>query len=118
MFGWAKYANTVCVVVEPTTKSLHAAERLLNLSNATWAPEHLVIVANKVADPTEIGRIEERLDRPVAASLPLDAALADVDRSGRPPLDVAPDGMFVRGVGALIEVVASLDYSDGMQVAP
>lgn len=118
MFGWAKYANTVCVVVEPTTKSLHAAERLLNLSKATWAPEHLVIVANKVADSTEIGRIEERLGRPVATSLPLDAALADGDRSGRPPLDVVPDGMFALGVGALIDFVASLDYSDGMQVTP
>lgn len=107
MFGWAKYADTVCIVVEPTAKSLHAAERLLNLSAATWAPQHIVIVANKLIDPTEIGSIQARLGHQIAIGLHLDAAVADGDRSGRPPLDVAPDGPFARGIDALIDHIAA-----------
>ncbi|NND76530.1 MAG: hypothetical protein HKN44_16165 [Ilumatobacter sp.] len=115
MFGWARYADTVCVVVEPTAKSLHAAARLLNLSTATWAPHHLVIVANKVTDPAEIEAIGARLGRPVASGLPLDAALADGDRLGTAPLDVAPNGAFAHGVEALIDHVESLDYPRDMR---
>lgn len=110
MFGWAKYADVVCVVVEPTTKSLHAAERLLNLSTASWAPEHLLIVANKIREPGEVTRIEHRFGRPVIASLPLDPELDAGDRVGRAPLDAAPGGRYVAGVAALIDVVASLEY--------
>lgn len=115
MFGWAKYADTVCVVVEPTTKSLQAAERLLNLSKATWAPQHIVIVANKVVEPDQIGSIEARLGHPIATSLPFDAVVSDGDRSGRPPLEVAPDGAFARGVDALIDHITSLRYPRDMQ---
>ena len=117
MFGWAKYADVVCIVVEPTTKSLHAAARLLNLSTAGWAPQHLVIVANKVADPTEIRAIEARLERPVVLGLSLDATVAAADRSGTPPLDAAADGSFARAVDALIDHVESLEYPPDMQVS-
>ena len=36
MFGWAKYADVLAVVVEPTPKSIHVARRLLNISKAEW----------------------------------------------------------------------------------
>ncbi len=110
MFGWAKYADVVCVVVEPTAKSLHSAERLLNLSTATWAPRHLLLVANKVADGDEARRLGERLARPVAASVPLDADVARGDRLARAPLDAAPDGPFSDAVGGLIDHLRALDY--------
>ena len=117
MFGWAKYADTVCVVVEPTTKSLHAAERLLNLAEATWAPPHLVIVANKVVDAAEVRGIEVRLGRPVGVDLARDTDVSIADREACAPLDAASDGEFARGVDALIDLVAGLDYGDRQEGA-
>ncbi|NOX29634.1 MAG: hypothetical protein GXP35_06255 [Actinobacteria bacterium] len=46
MFGWAKYANLMAIVVEPTAKSIHVGRRLRNISKANWGPEHVVVIAN------------------------------------------------------------------------
>jgi len=112
MFGWAKYADTVIVVVEPSTKSLHAAKRLLNLSNADWAPRQLLLVANKVGDESDVRRIEERLGRLVSAAIPLDAAVYGNDRHGRSPLDGKDSLAFVGAVNALLDhIIATYESS-------
>lgn len=116
MAGWARYADTVCVVVEPTTKSLHSASRLLNLSSATWAPRWLPVVANKVVDEDDIAGIEERLGCTVAGAMPLDSDVLAGDRLGIAPLDAAPNGEFVGAVGRLVEHIRQLNY-DGDEIA-
>lgn len=103
MFGWAKYADTVIVVVEPTAKSLHAAKRLLNLSKADWAPRQLLLVANKVDDESDVRRIEERLGQPVAVAVPRDEGVYTNDRHGRSPLDGGGSTAFVRAVDRLLD---------------
>ncbi len=108
MSGWAKYADIVCIVVEPTTKSLHSASRLLTLTTATWGPETVVLVANKVSDPSDVTRIEERLGHEVSASVPLAPDVLDGDRLGRAPLDAAPDGPFVDAVRSLTERIGAM----------
>lgn len=111
MAGWAKYADVVCVVVEPTAKSLLAGRRLLNLASATWAPRHLVVVANRVAPrhpDTDVERIERRLDHPVIVAVPADPAVAAADRLAVAPLDATPDGPLVAAVGGLVREVRSL----------
>lgn len=110
MFGWGKYADVVCIVVEPTAKSLHSASRLLNLDQASWAPHHVVVVANKVDDEGEALRIAERLGRPVTASMPRDSLVLAGDRLGAAPLDAAPGGAFVGAVADLITRVEALEY--------
>ena len=74
MFGWAKYADTVCVVVEPTVKSLHTARRLLTLSGARWGPTRLAVVVNKARDDADADRVAQRLGLQPAAVVPFDAA--------------------------------------------
>lgn len=112
MAGWARYADVVCVVVEPTAKSLLSGRRLLNLASASWGPRHLLVVANKTAGPTsgdqDVERIERRLERPVVASVPADTEVAAADRRAAAPLDAAPDGPLVHAVAGLVEAVRSL----------
>ena len=105
MFGWAKYADTVCVVVEPTVKSLHTARRLLALSQARWGPSSLVLVVNKARDRSDAARIGERLGLEAAAVVPHDPEAAVADRRGAAPLDAAPDGALVQAVDGLVERV-------------
>ena len=108
MFGWGKYADVVCVVVEPTAKSLHSARRLLRLENADWAPRHLLIVGNKVRDGQDEQRIADRLQRAVDVSVPLAPGVAAADRVARAPLDAEPDGDFVAAVRSLVGAVRAL----------
>lgn len=116
MFGWAKYADCVALVVEPTVKSLHSARRLLRLAEAEWGPERFILVANKVLDKRDISRIEERLDRSVDAAVPLSEPVLAGDRLALAPLEAAPDGEFVGAVGALVEQLADL-YDEGEERA-
>ncbi len=109
MFGWAKYANHVLIVVEPTAKSLHSARRLLNMSEADWAPTSISVIANKVRDEADIGRISDRLGRPVVATVPWSPAVLGGDKLAQAPLDAEPDGEFVRAVALLVDELA-LEY--------
>lgn len=109
MAGWAKYADTVLVVVEPTTKSLHSASRLLTLASATWAPSAVELVANKVIDDTDVTRIEERLERQVVGVIPSESGVLAGDRIAQAPLDAVPNGAFVEAVRSLVERVVPME---------
>jgi len=102
MFGWAKYADHVLLVVEPTAKSLHSARRLLRLSEAVFAPETFSVVANKVQDDEDVDRIAARLNRPVEIAIPLSPETLAGDRQGQAPLDADPEGTFVGAVESLV----------------
>jgi len=112
MAGWAKYADAVCVVVEPTAKSLHSARRLLNLGKAGWGPTHLLLVANKVDGPDDVERISRRLGMEVVEAIPRDGAVLSADRQGQGPLDADPDGPVVAAVSRLVDRVVGL-YPQG-----
>ena len=116
MFGWAKYADTVCVVAEPTVKSMHTARRLLNLSEARWGPSRLVLVVNKARNGSDAVRVSERLGLAPAAVVPHDSAAGWADRRGAAPLDSAPGGSLARAVDGLVDHVVSL-YGLGEEVA-
>lgn len=112
MAGWAKYAETVCMVVEPTVKSLRTAKRLMSLSEATWAPENILLVVNKADRDADAALVSEWLGLPVAASVPHDPGVARADRRGAAPLDAAPDGPFVAAVDDLVSQIECL-YARG-----
>ena len=115
MFGWARYADTVCVVVEPTVKSMHTATRLLSLSQAKWGPSSLMLVVNKARDDSDAVSVSERLGVQPVAVVPLDPDAVRADRRGAAPLDAAPDGSLAHAVDALVDRVMSL-YSLGEEV--
>lgn len=110
MFGWAKYADVVLIVVEPTAKSIHVGRRLRNLKNASWAPENLAVVANRVMSPDDADRIAERLELPVIASIPADPMVTNGDKAGSAPID-SDASDFIQAVGALVDVVKANYYS-------
>lgn len=107
MFGWAKYAEVVCVVVEPTAKSLHTARRLLNLSESRWTPQ-TAVVASKVRGHGDIKRMASRLGTEVLAAVPHSGEVLAADRRGAAPLDADPEGDFAEAVEVLVERVLSL----------
>lgn len=109
MFGWAKYADVVLIVVEPTAKSIHVGRRLRNLSKAPWAPENLAVVANRVMEPDDVHKIAERLELPVIASIPADNAVTDADKVAMAPLDLSP-GPFTEAVSALVDRIKANYY--------
>ena len=106
MFGWAKYADVLAVVVEPTPKSIHVARRLLNITKADWAPSDVVVVANRVVEDADVDRISEALDRPVIGVVPNDPAVTEADKLALSPLDHQPSP-FVDAVEQLVGAVES-----------
>ena len=117
MFGWARYADTVCLVVEPTVKSMHTAKRLSTLPQARWGPSSLILVVNKARDGSDAARVSERLEVQAAAVIPDDPEAVRADRRGAAPLDNAPHGSLAQAVDALVDRVVSA-YSRGEEVAP
>jgi len=112
MFGWAKYADVLAIVVEPTAKSIHVGRRLRNITKADWAPEHVVIVANRVDEPADVDRISEALERPVIAAVPNDPSITEADKLALAPVDHG-SGPFVDAVEQLVGVVESTyDFED------
>ena len=106
MFGWAKYADILAIVVEPTPKSIQVAKRLRNISKANWAPEHVVVVANRVTRPDDVERIRDTLERPIIGAVPDDIAVTAADKRAVAPLDQNA-GPFVSAVEQLVSEIES-----------
>ena len=95
-FGWARYARTLLVVVEPTAKSLLSARRLARLGLAAQRPDRILAVANKARQRADADLVRRRTGLEVVAVVPWDPALAEAERLGRALLDHAPDSPAVR----------------------
>ena len=106
MFGWAKYADVLALVVEPTPKSMQVARRLRNITKADWAPDHVIVVANRVEEPGDVHRIEDALERPVVGTIPHDPGVTAADKRAAAPLD-EESGPFVEAVEQLVATVES-----------
>lgn len=100
--GWGRYANTLLVVVEPMAKSLLSARRLARLTLIEDAPR-VVAVANKVRDDDDVERVAERTGLEVIGAVPLDEAMAEADRHGRPVVDDAPESPAVKAIDSIVE---------------
>lgn len=100
--GWGRYANTLLVVVEPMAKSLLSARRLARLTLIEDAPR-VVAIANKVRDDDDLERIAERTGLEVVGAVPLDEAMAEADRRGRPVVDDAPESPAVKAIDSIVE---------------
>jgi CO dehydrogenase maturation factor len=95
MFGWARFARTVIVVADPTAKSLLAARRLVRAGVGT----HLV--ANRVETRADIATVQAAVDLPLLGVVPYDAVVADAERGGAAPIDVAPESRAVSAIDDL-----------------
>lgn len=110
-FGWANYADTFLVVVEPTAKSILAARRIVRVLRAKIDKDQssttVAAIANKVGDDSDPERIATRLGVDVVAVLPVDLAIVSAERAGEAPIDHAPDSPSVRAIVALAEQMAA-----------
>lgn len=102
-FGWARYADTVLVVVEPNAKGLLSGRRLARLALGDARPWRLAAVANKVRDPADTELVRARTGLEVLASVPWDEAVGDAERRGTSVLDDAPDSAAVAVVTSLAQ---------------
>lgn len=102
-FGWAAFADTVLVVVEPTVKSLLSGRRLARLRDWDRGPARVLAVANKVRSDGDAELVADRTGLEVIAQVPYDEELAAAERAGRPPLDAAPSSAAVHAVASLGE---------------
>lgn len=101
--GWARYADTVLVVVEPTAKGLLSGRRLARLALGDARPRRLAAVANKVRDPADTALVRSRTGLEVLAAVPWDEAVGDAERRGVSVLDESPDSAAVAVVTSLAE---------------
>ncbi len=100
-FGWARYADTVLVVIEPTAKGLLSGRRLARLALGDARPARLAAIVNKVSDPGDTELVRSRTGLDVLASVPLDDAVGDAERRGAAVMDEAPDSAAVAVVTSL-----------------
>ena len=101
--GWAPYARTFLVVVDPTAKSLLSARRLARLAHADEGAPEVVAVANRVRSPGDAETVRRRTGLEVVAAVPTDEAFAEAERRGRAPIDEAPECPAVREVELMAE---------------
>ena len=88
-FGWARFADTVVFVVEPTAKSILSARRLGRLRTSMDA--RFVVVASKVRGDDDVRMIADALGMPVIGAVPYDEAVRDAERAGLAPIEAVPD---------------------------
>lgn len=106
-FGWASYAQVFLVVVEPTVKSVMSARRLAKMADPTGrkpgahTPEVLAVV-NKATTTDDAAALARRTGLEVVGVVPADDTLAQVERDGGAPIDIAPDSPAVRAVASLL----------------
>src|SRR5947209_7279689 len=101
--GWANFARTALVVVEPTAAGALSGRRLARLLQLENGPDKVLAIANKVRADDDAELAAQRTGLEVVASVPWDEAFADAERNRRAPIDDAPDSMAVREIESLVD---------------
>ena len=92
------HADVVLVVVDPSAKSIEVARRAADIASRR---ARVIVVANKLRDETDLDVIREAMEGYELVRVPDDEAIANADRDGTAPIDVAPDAPGVRALVAL-----------------
>ena len=95
--------DVLLVVANPTGKSLEVARRAIELADAVT---EIVVVANRVADDSDIELMREVLGDRDLFVIPEDPVIAAADRDGIAPIDLDPDAPGVAALVRLAERVA------------
>ncbi len=95
--------DVLLVVANPTGKSLEVARRAIELAEGV---AEIVVVANRVADDSDIELMREVLGDRDLFVIPEDPVIAAADRDGIAPIDLDPDSPGVAALVRLAERVA------------
>lgn len=116
--GTLAYVDMLCIVAEPTAKSLVTAARTRKLATELGIG-HVGLVANRVTADSraqlEAFAAEQALE--VLARLPEDVQVRHADQAGMSPLDHAPDSPIAAGLAELAGLLAGRDATEPPAVA-
>lgn len=98
----AGLVDLLLVLVEPGARALEVGRRAIELARARGLGRILVL-ANRVRHPADLALVAGALPGEEIVPVPDDLAILDADRSGRAPLDTAPDAPAVRALAELAQ---------------
>lgn len=98
-------ADVVLVVANPTAKSIEVARRAVESAVAKKA--RVIVIANRVRSEEDRETIRSALGEHEIVEVPEDPALAEADRQGLAPIDLA-EGPGVRAIRSLGERLRTL----------
>jgi CO dehydrogenase maturation factor len=105
--GTGRHVSSFLAVLEPYYRSMETVRRISDLA-AELGVSDVKVVVNKVRtseDRAAITAFCEAHHLRIVTEIPFDPALADAERSGRPPIDAAPDSPSVRAIRALADAL-------------
>ncbi|MBW3651251.1 MAG: hypothetical protein KY458_11860 [Actinobacteria bacterium] len=105
-FGWAPYARTLLLVVEPMTKSLLTGRRIARLAAGMKSAPAVLAVVNRVREPGDVERVKQATGLEVVGAVPWDEELAEAERRTLAPIDHAPASPAVRAIESLVHELA------------
>jgi CO dehydrogenase maturation factor len=105
--GWANFARTVLVVVEPTAAGALSGRRLARMVQLENGPDRIFAIANKVRREDDAQMVADKTGLEVVATIPWDEAFAEAERRRRAPIDDAPDSAAVRAIESLVDRVVA-----------
>lgn len=98
--------DVVLVVVEPTAKSIEVGTRIAGYVQER-ALGRLVVVANRVRNEDDLGRIRSAFPGEEVVAVPDDPRITEADRVGVAPLDLDPGAPAVVALVGLAEGLTS-----------
>lgn len=105
-FGWARFADLLLIVVEPTSKSILSARRLMRLAQDKEGPAQMLAIANKVRHKADVELVRVGTGLDVAAEIPWDSLWNEADRRGIAPMDFSADSPGVEAVICLAQAMS------------
>lgn len=116
-FGWAPYAESFILIVEPTWQSALTARRIARIARAR-GDARVLVLANKVEGERDVRRIEQLVREPVYAWVPADPAVAESDRAGAALIDEAAASPALEAIEGLVERLAMEEAKGGPPAIP
>ncbi len=101
--GTGKHVARLVAVLEPYYRSMETARNVAALATELGIPD-VVVVANKVRDEGDRSAIADFCRAHamrLVGEVPFDPSLADVERQGGAPIDMAPESPAVVAIEAL-----------------
>ncbi|MBA3562566.1 MAG: AAA family ATPase [Gammaproteobacteria bacterium] len=118
--GTARNVDVMLIVTEAYYRSLEAASRIWLLAKELGIP-YVYVVANKISNGSDREAIEGFCGQhgmPIIANVPAEGQFVEAERSGRAPIDAAPDSAGVRAIRELAERLTSLDLEAPQTATP
>ena len=107
--GTGRHVSRLVAVLEPYYRSMETARNVAALAKELGIPD-VVVVANKVRDAADRSAIAEFCRAHamrLVGEVPYDASLAEVERSGKAPIDAAAGSPAVLAIEALARSLGS-----------